>query len=167
MRKFIAFLLLAGAVTLAQGEPRKAGLWEQTMTINFTQGGPQIPPEQLEKMKQMGIQLPFGRPMVNKVCVTPEMAARNEPPRTMREQDQCHMSGFDMSANPISAEMVCEGDTKGKGTLKVSHDAESYKGMMEFTGTDKRGTPIAMQGNFAGRWLGADCGDVKPPPSAK
>ncbi len=160
-------LFIAACGTAAHADPRKAGLWEQTSTMNFTQGGPQIPPDQLEKMKQMGIQLPFGRPIVSKVCITPEMAASNEPPRPTREQDKCKMSGFDPNANPITAEMVCDGETKGKGTLKVTHDSSTYQGTMDFAGTDKRGAPMAMQTTFTGHWVGPDCGDVRPLAPAK
>jgi hypothetical protein len=153
---------------MAHAQTRKAGLWENTATVNFSQGGPQIPPEQLEKMKQMGIQLPFGRPIVVKACVTPEMAARSEPPRVTREQDGCKMAGFDASANPITGELVCDGDMKGKGSLKVFHDSNTaYKGTMDFAGVDKRGTAVAMEITFSGRWLSDDCGGVAPPAAAK
>jgi hypothetical protein len=164
MQKYILIGgLIAGASAL-HAEPTKPGLWENTATVNFTQGGPQIPPEQLEKMRQMGIDLPFGKPHVIKTCVTPEMAARNDPPRVTREQDGCKMSRIDPAANPITGELVCEGDIKGKGSLKVFHDSpSSFKGSLEFTGVDKRGTPLAMQTSFSGRWLSDDCGDVRPP----
>lgn len=146
----------------------KPGLWESTIVVNFTQGGPRISPEQIERMKQMGINLPIGRPLVVKSCMTPEMAARNDIPRATRENDHCKLTDYDREGNPITATLICDGDLKGQGKLKIGYDSStSYKGTMEFTGTDKQGAPLAMQNTFSGKWLGDDCGDVKPPAAMK
>ena len=105
----IAATLFAGLFAFpAWAGPGKAGLWEVTTQMNFAKGGPPIPRAQhektkptevdrsswrttsraqrtqLEQTKQMGIASPFGQPVVNKVCITPKMAASDEPPETSK-----------------------------------------------------------------------------------
>ena len=162
--KAIASIIVMALVALpAWAGPGKAGLWDVTTQINFTKGGPQIPPAQLEKMKQMGIDLPFGKPVTSKVCVTPEMAARDEAPRPVREKDGCEMKNYNRSGSTITADMVCNGNMKGTGKLKVNYDSNaSYNGTMDFNGTEPQSGAVEMHNAFSGKWISDSCGTVKP-----
>jgi hypothetical protein len=153
-------LIAASTASASQGKP---GLWEFTTTMNFAEGGPQIPPEQLEKMKQMGINLPFGKPVTTQVCVTPQMASREEPMTPSRPQDQCQMKNMNKSSNSVSADLVCSGENKGDGHFQVNYASNAaYSGSMDFKGMSKRG-PVSMHTDFNGKWVADDCGNVKPP----
>jgi hypothetical protein len=163
MRCACAAVLLVAA-TSAWAGPGKAGLWEITMSVNFTQGGPQISPDQLEKMKSMGIAIPGSRPMVSQRCVTPEMAARDEPPKVSPGRGDCTIKDFTHSGTSFTANMVCTGEVTGEGNVHVDYESNaSYKGVMDFTGTSRQSGPVKMHNEFAGKWLGDDCGNVKPP----
>ena len=155
-------LLPIAAFAAGHGKP---GLWEISTKMSMA-GAPQIPPEQLAQMKQMGIKIPGmgGDPIVIKQCVTKEQAERDEPPKTQNEKSGCEMQNAKQDATSYSADMVCNGEMKGKGEMKVSYNnKDSYNGSMHFKGTEgKRGHEIEMTTEFAGKWLGADCGDVKP-----
>jgi hypothetical protein len=155
----LALPLMASAATMH----RKPGLWEITTQMNFTKGGPQIPAEQLEKMKQMGIQLPFNRPMRIKQCLTAEEAARDDHPDFGKERD-CQLKNAKFSGNSFSGDMVCDGpEMKGSGTMTASFpNDQSYRGTWHFAGTSPRSGEMEMNNDFSGKWLGSDCGDVKP-----
>lgn len=144
----------------------KPGLWEVSTKMNFSgASAPKIPPEQLAQMKQMGIKIPglSGDPIVVKQCISKEQAERDEPPRTQNDKSGCEMQNAKRDGRTFTADMVCTGDMKGKGTMKVTNESsESYTGSMTFKGTQVRGGDVEMTNEFSGKWLGADCGDIKP-----
>jgi uncharacterized protein DUF3617 len=154
-----ATLLMAAA--WSHGKP---GLWSVTTRIEFTKGGPQIPPEQLAKMKEQGMKLPFGQPVTISTCVTPEQAAREELPKPQqRMNDRCQMQNLTRAGSTFTADMVCDGEMRGTGHLEVTYqDDEHYAGTLHFVSTSKRGGEVDMTDTISGRWLGADCGSVKP-----
>lgn len=147
------------------GPHRKPGLWETTMTMKFTKGGPQIPPEQLAKMQQMGIKMPFmgGEPQTFKHCLTAEQAAKEDKP-DMGGRGDCEMKNANWSGNTFSADMVChtkEGEMHGHSTGSFTDD--SFTGSATMAGTNPHmGGEFAMDEQFTGKWLGADCGGVPP-----
>jgi hypothetical protein len=147
------------AAAYAHGKP---GLWTVTTQLDFTKGGPQIPPEQLEKMKQMGIQLPFGKPVSHDVCITPEQAAQDEPPKP-EQRGSCTMQNLKRDGHSFSGDMVCHGEMEGIGHMRLSYDSdEHYTGSMQFAGQGQREGAIEMNDQFSGQWKSADCGTVKP-----
>jgi hypothetical protein len=152
----------------ASAAHRKPGLWETTVQLNFVKGGPQIPPAQLQQMKQMGIQLPFNRPTTVKQCLTAEQAAKEEAPSYGRNKD-CQMKNAHYSGSTFSGDLVCNSqDMKGTGTIKATFDSDTqYHGTMHFAGTSPQhgGGEVEMNNEFTGRWISADCGTVKPLPS--
>lgn len=163
-----AMVLACLATPLALAAHGRAGLWQTTLSTNITQGAPSLSPEQLEKMRQMGITLPLQKPITVQVCVTSEMAAREDFPKPMRPEDHCQFENNNQSGDAISADFVCTGDTKGKGSVKVNYDSDtSYAGEIHFTGTSKLGHPIEFRSEFSGKWLSADCASAKSPITGK
>ena len=158
-------LLLATTVApFAMAGRGRPGLWQTTLSTNVTQGAPAISPDQLEKMRQQGISLPSQKPATVQVCVTPEMAARDDFPQPMRPEDHCQIERNTQTASAIDAIFVCTGDTKGQGSVKVKYDSDiRYTGEMHFTGTSKLGRPIEFLSQFSGKWLAADCRSATPP----
>ncbi len=154
-----AILVLPLAVSAAGH--RKPGLWEQTVQMKFTKGGPQIPPDQLAKMQQLGIKLPMmgGEPHTFKHCLTEEEAAKEEHP-DMGNKD-CQMQNASWSGSTFSGDMVCHSERTGDmhGHFTGTFSGDSYSGSSHMEGSNPHlGGDFAMDGQYSGKWLGADCG---------
>ncbi|MCH8620701.1 DUF3617 domain-containing protein [Undibacterium sp. TS12] len=165
MRIILVSAILLNAATCAAADKMKPGLWEMTTKSDAMKAMPKIPPEQLEKMKQMGVKMPDMQngAMVHKVCFTKEMVDQDKPPASGREQ-HCQNKSFNRSGNTYTAEIVCESpDMKGTGTVKGSMTPDSVNSIYDFNGTS-RGKPINQHMETTGKWLGSDCGDTKPFP---
>src|SRR5262249_52010442 len=146
---------------------RKPGLWETTSTMKYTKGGPQIPPEQLAQMRQLGMKIPGmgGEPVVFKQCLTAEQAAKEERPET-QPNSECQMQNQSWSGNTYTGDMVCHprggGEMHGHFTGTMNSDT-SYSGSSTLTGSDPHmGGDYAMEQTSSAKWLGADCGTVAP-----
>lgn len=142
----------------------KAGLWEMTIKSDMMKNMPKIPPEQLEKMRQMGVNMPQMQDgaMVTKVCVSKEMAERDQPP--MQHADSgCQTKNFQRNGNEYSVDIVCDGpNLQGQGTAKGKHQGmESFNSSYEFNGK-AHGHPVDQHAETSGKWLSADCGDIRP-----
>ena len=171
MRKFAAPLLLcllsAHASAASQMKP---GLWEMTMKSDAMKNMPKIPPEQMEQMRKMGVNVPQMQDggMVTKVCITREMADSNQAPGMERNDMGCQTKNLRHSGNSYSADIVCNGaDMKGEGKARGTFASDtSFTSAYEFKGT-MHGQPVSQKQESSGKWLGADCGGVQPMGPAK
>lgn len=159
----VLFCTFTGAALAADGQ-MKPGLWEMTMKSDAMKAMPKIPPEQMEQMRRMGMNVPQFQDggMVSKVCVTPEMASREAPGMDQMETG-CQPKNMKRSGNSYSADIVCTGAAM-KGSGKVSGTftgKERFTSTYNFKGT-VHGQPVSHRQETSGRWLGADCGAVKP-----
>lgn len=96
-----------------------------------------------------------------KICVTPEMAKRDKP--IVDRDGHCQPGSVNHSGNQTTYEFSCVIDgatTKGKGTSTV--DGEVITQHVELTRTDAQGKTQTMNRDSEMRFVGADCGDVKP-----
>jgi hypothetical protein len=166
------------------------GLWETTLTMKMQ--GPQmdaamaqmqehlakLTPEQRQQMEAMmagrgvqpgvaggvgvgtGLGLMAGKPTVVKSCITSEMAAREELPQS---QGNCRQVSKERSGNTLKFKYTCTGEStsSAEGQFTLISD-KAYSGRMVMEGVT-RGQPHKMDVEQQARWLGADCGDVKPP----
>jgi hypothetical protein len=143
----------------------KPGLWEITTQSDAMQRMPKIPPEQIERMRKMGVEVPQMQNggIVSKVCITPEMAQRDQWPQAAQNAHDCTTGAPQAQGNAYTADIVCKGpNIKGKGTLKASFaDSTSFSSSSSFNGT-AGGQPIKDHSTTSGKWLSADCGTVKP-----
>lgn len=159
----MALLLLSSAV-LAQ-DKMKAGLWEMTMKSDMMKNMPKIPPEQMQKMKEMGIAVPQMQDggMVTRVCITKEMAERDEAPEMNYKESGCQPKNYQRAGSSYSVDIVCDGpDMKGRGTARGKFDGgNSFTSTYDFKGT-MHGQPVNQHHENSGKWLGADCGSVVP-----
>ncbi|MFZ6742390.1 DUF3617 domain-containing protein [Undibacterium sp. JH2W] len=156
--------ILMTAVTCLAADRMKPGLWEMTMKSDAMKAMPKIPPEQLEKMKQMGIKMPDMQngAMVHKVCYTKEMVEQDKPPSGGHDQ-QCQNKNFSRSGNTYSGDIVCDmPELKGTGNIKGSFSPDTLSSTYDFKGVS-HGKPVTQHMETTGKWLGNDCGDVKPP----
>lgn len=165
----IATTTLAASLVLAAhahaAGNMKPGLWEITTQSDAMQSMPKIPPEQIERMRKMGVDVPQlqNGAIVSKVCITPEMAQREQWPRPEQDGKDCTTGAPQTQGNGYTADIVCNGpNVKGKGTVKASFTGNtSFSSSTSFNGT-AGGRPIKDHSVTSGKWLAADCGAVQP-----
>jgi uncharacterized protein DUF3617 len=93
-----------------------------------------------------------------KICVTREMAERNEIPS---QKDGCKQSVSPRSGNTMKIAFTCTNPpSSGEGQVTFV-SAEAYTMNMTMT-TVADGQPQKVNMDAAGKWLSADCGAVKP-----
>lgn len=142
----------------------KPGLWEVTVKSDEMKNMPQLSPEQQEQMKRMGINIPDtqGGGVVTKVCITREMAERGVPPAPEQKEMGCESKNFQRSGNTYSGKIVCNGSAmKGEGKVNGTYADNSFTSTYDFNGT-MQGRPVKTRHETSGKWLSADCGNVKP-----
>jgi hypothetical protein len=137
----------------------KPGQWE--VAVRVTQkGGSQIPPEQLEQLKRMGISVPFdGQAIMTSQCITAEMASSDNPfAKDERDPNKCQITNYKRVGSKATGEMVCAGDFKGTGPFAMTMDSETeyhaswiVKGVSADVGTVEQATDLR------GKWSAAAC----------
>ncbi|MFO1264564.1 MAG: DUF3617 domain-containing protein [Rhodoferax sp.] len=153
----------------------KPGLWEITSQM---QGSKEMndamaearkaiesmPPEQRKMMQDMmarqGVQMSpsGGSGMAIKICMTQEMIDRNE---VASHKGDCTHTNSARSGNTMKFSFVCtQPPSSGEGTVTYN-SPESYAVKMQTTST-VRGQAEKMEMQSSGRWLGGDCGNIKP-----
>ncbi len=169
MRKLTPSLLLcsmlsASATVWAAGQ-MKPGLWEMKMKSDEMKNMPKMPPEQMEQMRKMGVNMPQMQDggMVTKVCITKQMAESEQVPGMDQKEMGCQSKNFQRSGNSYSVDIVCNGQgMKGDGKVKGTFSGnESFTSTYDFKGA-MHGQPVNQHHENSGKWLGADCGSVKP-----
>lgn len=165
MKKIVLLALCALSVNLAwAAEQMKPGLWEMTMKSDAMKNMPKIPPEQAEQMRKMGVNMPRFKDggMVSKVCITKQMAEKHAPGLDKMENG-CQAKNMKQSGNSYSADIVCSGDMmKGSGKVSGTYNGnDRFSSTYDFKGT-MHGQPVSHKQQTSGRWLGTDCGSVKP-----
>ena len=168
MRKFtlsmVAFSILAASAAVSAADQMKPGLWAMTMKSDEMKNMPKMSPEQMEQMRKMGVNMPHMQDggMMVKVCMTKAMVERDQPPSGPTESG-CQTKNFKRSGNSYTAEILCDGPTiKGIGKIKGSFSGqEKFSSTYDFKGT-MQGRPADAHHETSGKWLGADCGDIKP-----
>lgn len=177
----ISPLLIVGGLSLAtqalaEAPPIKAGLWEIT-TENQTVDGKTMPDmsaqmaEQLKKMppemrKQMeahmkakGVQMTPGQTGV-RLCLTREMLNRDNWQQSQAQSD-CRNTEMNRSGNTMKWKFKCtQPPSEGEGETTFQ-GSDGYVTEMRVQ-SQRQGQPRLMTMKHRGRWLGADCGDVKP-----
>jgi hypothetical protein len=171
------------AVQPAMAQTLKPGLWEMSNKMQSGSGQLEkgmaemqkqmasMPPEQRKMMEDMmakqGVSMGAGAPgnMVMKMCMTKEMVERNELPA---QQGDCKTTSSPRAGNTMKMSFVCtQPPSSGEGQVTfISPEAYSMKMVMH---TKVDGKPEKMNMDGSGKWLAADCGNIKPmaPPAKK
>jgi len=162
----------------APAQTRAPGLWEHSVTMKSDDGA--IDGAMAEMQKQMAAMTPEQRKQMEaamagrgikmgatgggsiKVCVTPEEAAKT--PEMRASAGQCTQKNMQRSGNTIKFKYECtQPPSAGEGEMTfVSDKAYSGKTVMSSLDASK---PQQMTMEMQGKWLSADCGDVKPRPT--
>jgi hypothetical protein len=177
IRLLCSSLLLLGA-TGALAQSTKPGLWDIQTKLG---GNPQMdqamaqmqqqmanmPPAQRKMMEDMmaqqGVNIGVGKhgAMSMKVCITPEMAAREEMPSP--SDGKCKTQIGARTGDTMKVSFVCtDPPSSGEGSYTFRGDT-GYDMKMRVK-TSEGGKPVNTTMEGTGRWLGADCGKVKPIP---
>lgn len=173
--------ILASAAALATGLGLKPGLWEMHLVKQVTDGhdmsaqvaaaGAQMqqmlanmPADQRARveamMKQNGASSVDSNGTI-RMCISPEMANRDAP--IVDREGHCQPSAVNHNGNRTTFEINCKtknGDMTGKGESVNSGDLITTK--MDATTHDASGASHVMHTESELKYVGADCGDVKP-----
>ena len=156
---FLAGVLAPVALPAHASDHLKPGQWEVAVKVS-QKGGPQIPPEQLDQLKKMGISVPFGgQAIMTSQCITPEMASSDKPFATdERDPNKCQVIDFKRVGGKATGEMVCTGDFKGRGAFEMNMDSDTeYHGGWTVKGVSSDMGPVEQTTELRGRWTGAAC----------
>ena len=170
--------LLALAATTAQAQNLKPGLWEMNSKMTSSSGQMEqamaqaqaqmaaMPPAQRKMVEDMmakqGVGMGAGNTNVVRVCLSPEMAAQGGVPQ--QTQGDCKTTMAPRSGNTTRVSFVCTNPpSSGEGTVTVL-GPDSYSSKMTIT-TSAAGRPEKMNIDSTSKWLGADCGNLKPMPT--
>jgi hypothetical protein len=178
VRLMVRVFALLGAVVAAPSlviaQPSlKPGLWEVQMRSPELEAGMKqfrealaaMPPDQRAKMEKMMAEKGGALPGANgmRVCHTAESLRQRGP---MAQESGC-TTQTQWKSNGGSFEMSCQDGRKGKGEF-VMATPDSYTGKFEMSDPKRPGDAFKME--HSARFLGADCGQVKPvvlPPAGK
>jgi hypothetical protein len=172
--------MLAAAPFCASAQNMKPGLWEVN---NRMQADGKLGQDMAKSQQRMAKMSPEQRKMVEqamskqgvsvgkdgpgtmgaKVCVTKEMAERNEMPS---QNDGCKQTASPRSGNTVKISFTCTNPpSSGEGQITFA-GPEAYTMNMTMS-TVVEGKPQRVNMDAAGKWLSADCGAVKPRGAAK
>lgn len=174
MRRILPFAVLALAAALpATAQTLKPGLWEVTNRMNNPQMDQALaqvqqqmaamPPEQRRQMEEMmakqGARMvpSAGGGMALQVCMTREMAERNEVPM----QEGCAITSQQRTGNSAKMAFTCSKPPSSGESQVTFAGPEAYTSRMKLT-TSVSGKPETMTMEGAGKWLKADCGAIQP-----
>jgi hypothetical protein len=174
---FLLAAALATAAAAAGAQSMKPGLWEITSKMQSGNGQMErqmaqaqermasLPPDQRKMMEEMmarqGVKMGTagGGGMTMKVCMTKEMVERSEMPSQQR--GDCKTTSQSRSGNTMKMAFACTNPpSTGEGQFTFN-GSEGYT-MKMAVNTTVQGKPETMNMDANGKWLGADCGDVKP-----
>lgn len=176
--------LVAGACALASlsagAQTLRPGLWEMQHKVQGDARMDQqmaemqkelaaMPPEERRQMEAMmasrGMQVApaEGGGAAMRICITPEMAERNDIPTS---RGDCRTGSQQRSGNTLKMTFTCTNPPSSGDTQVTFNGRESYATRTNVTST-VGGKPETMHMEGRGKWLAADCGNVKPMQSGK
>jgi hypothetical protein len=177
----LAVSVAFGVTAPAAAQNMKPGLWEITnkmggsgdsgakMNAAMEQMQKQMAsmsPEQRKQMEKMmaqqGVNMSPGAPgggMSTRVCISKEMAARNEAPT--QHQGDCKQESMQKSGNTTRFKFTCsKPPSTGEGEVTMN-SPESYTMKMKMV-SQAKGKPEQMTMDAQGKFLSSDCGNIKP-----
>jgi uncharacterized protein DUF3617 len=165
-------LALASFGACAQMSP---GLWEHSVKFKSQSGDMEksmaqmqaqmaaLPPDQRKMVEQMMAKNGVGmgaQGMTARTCVTKEQAERLEPPPMGR--GECKQDVVSRTSNSLKVKWACAGKdpSSGEGEIRFSSD-KAFTGHA-IVNSVHNGKPERMDMDTTGRWISAECGEIKP-----
>ncbi len=170
----LALSLGVAGVAVSQAAPVSLnvnlGLWEVTST-GQTSGAPPIPTAQLDALPpaqrarieaaMSAAMAASNKPHVYKECVTAESLQRGLNPDPQMANN-CKQTVVSSSPTAMEVQIECTGRQKTTGTVSFETSGPAaMSGTVDMTVTDGTHT-MNVTRQLQGKWLGADCGTVKP-----
>lgn len=148
---------------------QKPGLWEQWIKTSNLPANMQMPTmsaQQAEQMRKMGIPVPEFKDggMVNKVCFSAEQVKKLQTmPHDMQGKMNCKVLNTSTSGNKTTIESSCDGPMGKSRTRSVfeTQGSDQYT-MHSDTEMQQGGQSKQYSTDVKAKWLGPDCGNVKP-----
>jgi hypothetical protein len=159
-----AALVLVPLCVQAQSEPPvKMGLWETTVVSKMT--GLNLPPQVVERMKQMGRPIPGAEPTTNVVqgCLTPEKW--KETWSRAQKNEDCHMQNVKQDASGMSADINCKsehGSSTGHMQINFVSPEKAHGTVHMEIVTERQPQPLVMDVTMDSAYQGADCKGISP-----
>lgn len=173
----LAALAAAGFTALPAFAQMKPGLWEVSNKMSTGSGQLEnamaemqkqmasMPPEQRKMMEDMmskqGVSIDSGAggAVIAKMCVTKEMVAQNQMP--IQQHGDCTSTHTPIVGKTMKLTFSCtKPPSSGEGQITFTSDT-SYTMKMKANSTNT-GKAETMNIDGTGKWLGADCGSIKP-----
>lgn len=178
--RFASFMAMAGILLVSpmagHAEGMKPGLWEYKGKMSSASGEMEaamaearaamasMPPEQRRMVEQMmaarGMQMSMGEDntQVMRMCVSAKEAENFD----IQSDPECQQQTVDRSGNRIKIRFSCGGESQSKGEADITFSGgSSFSGTVTVHTVDN-GKQETMTLQQEGRWLGADCGKLKP-----
>ena len=145
----------------------KPGLWE--MVAQRDAGSmPQIPPEALANMppeQRAKIEAALEdqkKPHVSRSCLTESQLQRGFSLGDKESLKTCKKTVLKSTAKVLDMRVECAGERTTVGTIHYEAvNPETMSAAIDLVVSDGAKS-VTMKNNMHGKWLGADCGDVKP-----
>lgn len=171
---FAALLAAAIALPAAAQTTLKPGLWELTNTTKSATGQLEqaqaqmrqqlaaMPPEQRKQIEEMmarqGVKMGgAGGATTMQVCMTKEMTDRSEMPM----KSDCKVTSQSRSGGTMKMAFACPAPPSSGESEYTMMGSDAYKGRTVIK-TTVDGKPETMTVEASGKWLGADCGNIRP-----
>lgn len=170
MRSVILTSFLAASVAFVSApamaaQHMKPGLWTITVNSGAMAALSVIPQAQLDKLRALGVKIPkiSKAGVTTQTCVTPDMTNLNQTVTAGAHKMGCSAKDGHFEGDTYSVNMVCNNDhMKGSGkTTGTFVNDQSFTAETQFSGT-VNGLPVNEKATTTGKWVGADCGSVKP-----
>ena len=175
-RVMAAAFALAAATVSAQ--TLKPGLWEISSKMQGGAAGGQMNQAMADMQKQMAAMPPDQRKMVEEmmakqgmrmapggggmnvqVCMSKEMVERNE---VVMDRSDCKVTNHSRSGSVTKASFSCTSPPATGETQVTIASAEAYSSRTTVK-TTVDGKPETMNIDASGKWLSANCGNLRPP----
>ena len=167
-----ALVLTMLAAPWARAQIQAPGLWEHTMKsqdgqmeaamAQMQKQMESMPPEQRKRIEEMmasrGVKT-GAQGTTAKFCLSKEQAAKGAEPHMSGD---CSRQDLTRSGNTIKYSFECSKPRpmKGEGEMTFASD-KAYSGRSTVS-SQVNGQPRQMSMEMSGKWLSADCGDIKP-----
>lgn len=175
-RLILAACALAAGAASVSAQTLKPGLWEMTSKVS---GNPEMEKAMAEMREQMANMTPAQRKQMEqvmaqqgvkmgkggtggvsvKICMTQEMVERNDFAAT--QEGDCKTTAQPRVGNTMKISFACTTPpSTGEGQFTFV-GSNAYRSKMTVT-SSSRGKPETVTSESSGKWLGADCGAIKP-----
>jgi hypothetical protein len=181
LHKLSLLIALLGLAGWAQAQKLTPGLWENTISMKSQNAEmdaamskmqaelAKMPADQRKMMEEMmskrGVAMAPaaggapGTTMAVRSCISKEQAERGEPPED--DKRQCKRESLTRSGSSLKFKVVCSSPpSTGEGEFTFVSD-KAYSGKMTMT-SQVSGKSTTMDMQQSGKWLGSDCGTLKP-----